>query len=160
MSDSFAGVRMVRPEDEEAVFSLLTMLHAENGIFPMSEDRIRDTVRQATARKGGIIGVIDGEDGPEATTGLFMEQLWYSDAWWLVERWNFVHPDRRRTTHAKRMIEFAKWCADNLTLDLLMGIVTNTRTEAKVRLYRRQLPYVGGFFLHKHVNGEVRHLQR
>ena len=153
MAESFAGVRMVGPQDEPAVFELLTMLHAENGIFPMSEDRVRETIHAATGRKGGIIGVVDGDSGPKATIGLFMEQLWYSDAWWLVERWNFVHPDHRRTPYAKRTIEFAKWCADNLGLDLLMGIVSNQRTEAKVRLYRRQLPSVGGFFMHRSVKG-------
>lgn len=149
MTNSFAGVRMARPEDEDSIYALLMLLWKENGLFELTEAKVREAIRKATERRGGIIGVIEGPNGLEASVGLHLEQLWYSDDWWLVEYWNFVREEYRRSTHARRLIEFSKWCADNLGLDLFMGIVTNERTEAKVRLYRRQLPYVGGFFLHR-----------
>jgi hypothetical protein len=156
----FAGVQMAQPSDEQPIYDLLLMLHAENGLVPMSEPKVRTAIQQATAKQGGIIGVVHGPHHIEALTGLFMEQFWYSESWLLMERWNFVHPDHRRTTHAKRLIEFDKWCSDQIGIPLLTGVITNERTEAKVRLYRRQLPYVGGFFLHMNAkpNGADKHV--
>lgn len=149
MQENFQGVRMATPADEQAIFKMLCLAQKENGIFPMNERKVRDFIIQATDHKGAIIGVIDGKQGIEATVGLIIENWWYTDKWSLGERWNFVHPNYRKTTHAKRLIEFSKWVAYEMNLDLLMGVISDERTEAKVRLYRRQIPYIGAFFMYK-----------
>lgn len=149
MYDSFKGVRLAVPEDEDALYKMLCLNHKENGIYPMNESKVREFIRHATQRQGGMIGVIEGENYLEGSVGLTLETWWYTDRWSIGERWNFVHPNHRRTDHAKKLIKFAKWVADNMKLDLEMGVMSNERTEAKVRLYRRQLPCVGAFFLYK-----------
>lgn len=150
---TFAGVRLARPEDEEPVYRLLLELYAENALMPMNEAKVRATIRAGTRGEGGIVGVIDGEDGVEASIGMSFSQFWYTDRWHLNELWCFVHPDRRASSHARRLIEFGKWCADRLgseaqRMPLLLGIVTRHRLLPKLRLFQRQAPQVGAIFMH------------
>lgn len=144
----FDGIGFAQPEDEDDIFELLILLHSENGIFTVDEPKVREFIRQGTEKRGGIIGTIRGEERVEASVGLVLDQWWYSTDWCLSERWCFVHPDYRKTKHAQRLIEFAKWSADRLEVPLQMGIMSTSRTEAKERLYRRQLKHIGGYFMH------------
>jgi len=153
----FAGVRLARPADEDSIYALLLELYAENALMPMSEAKVRATIRAGTRGQGGIVGVIEGEDGIEASIGMSFSQFWYTHAWHLNELWCFVHPAHRKTTHARRLIEFGKWCADRLStgdelgknrVPLLLGIVTRHRLLAKLRLFQRQVPQVGALFMH------------
>ncbi len=156
-TDTFSGVRLATQADEGPIFDLLVMLYEENALFQMASAKVRATIEHATRGKGGLIGLIDGKTGPEGSVGMAIEQFWYSDQSVLVEHWNFVHPKHRKTTHAKRLIEFAKWCSDRLELPLVMGIMSSVRTEAKVRLYRRQMPLLGAFFGHGLPVGIMQH---
>jgi GNAT superfamily N-acetyltransferase len=152
--ESFAGVRLARPEDEERLYALLLHLYEENALLPMSEKKVRAAIRAGTRGEGGIVGVIEGANGIEASIGMAFSQFWYTEAWHLNELWCFVHPDHRRSTHARRLIEFAKWCADRLsrqaaaTIPLVLGIVTRHRLLPKLRLFQRQAPQVGAIFMH------------
>lgn len=146
----FDHIRFAFPHDEERLYQFLLELHRENGMFPVSEAMVRDTIRAATNRQGGVVGIIDGPDGRiEASIGMMLEQAaWYTRAVSLNEKWNFVREDCRRTSHAKDLMEFAKRCADELGVELFIGVVSTERTEAKIRLYRRQFEPVGAFFRH------------
>jgi hypothetical protein len=160
MSDevAFAGVRLARPEDDEPIYRLLLKLYDENALLPMNEKKVRATIRAGTHGEGGIVGVIEGADGIEASIGMAFAQFWYTEAWHLNELWCFVRPDRRKSTHARRLIEFGKWCADRLSggdaagprqrVPLLLGIVTRHRLLPKMRLFQRQAPQVGAIFMH------------
>lgn len=148
MAENPFGVAMAKPGDEEDIFDLLMLLHDENGLYTVDPAKVREVIRLGTARQGGMIGIIRGPERIEASIGLVLSQLWYTDAWQLSERWWFVHPEHRRTTHAKNLLRFAKWCSDNMNVPLMVGVVANDRTEAKVRLVGRQIGHVGGFFLH------------
>lgn len=150
---SFAGVRVAKPEDEQQIFNMLEKLHEENSLFKMNPAKVWQTIRRATQpdiRTGdvGIIGVIDGKSGIEASVGFFADAFWYTDEFMLSELWTYVLPDFRRSTHAKRLIEFGKWAALRLKVPYHTGTISNIRTEAKVRLYRRQLDYYGAFFFY------------
>lgn len=147
------GITLAQIGDEDEIFDHLLQLHEENGIFTVDELRVRDFIRQATERQGGLIAVIRGEE-VEASIGLVLDQWWYTLDWCWSERWCFVNPKYRRKNHARRLVEYGKWVADNTNLDgsvvpLQMGIISSTRTEAKERLYRRQLKPVGGYFMYK-----------
>lgn len=150
----FAGVRLARPEDEEPIYRLLLRLYEENALMAMSATKVRATIRAGTRGEGGIVGVIDGASGEiEASIGMALSCFWYTEEWHLNELWCFVHPDYRRSTHARRLIEFGKWCADRLSSEekrvpLLLGIVTRHRLLPKLRLFQRQAPQVGAIFMH------------
>lgn len=149
MKEPFVGCRVAAPDDEEAIFNLLCIAEKENAMFPMDDVKVMAFIQRATRQLGGIIGVIDGPNGIEASVGLTIEQAWYTETWSIGERWNFVHPECRKTDHVDKLIGFSKWCSDNMNLTLDIGILSNIRTEAKIRLYKRHFEYKGAFFMYK-----------
>ncbi len=146
------GIRLATVRDEDEIFALLLMLHAENGIFTVNPNKVRLGIQYATQRQGAIIYV---NEGPQviATLGLCIVQDWYSDDEYLSERWNYVHPDHRRTDYARRLIEQAKWSSEYFRahgkrMPLQIGINSCIRTEAKIRFYARHMPCIGAYFMY------------
>ena len=84
----------------------------------------------------------------EAIAFIIISQFWYSEAYHIEELTVFVEPESRKSEHAKVMIDWMKKTADELGIPLLTGIMSTERTEAKVRLYDRQLPRIGSFYLY------------
>ena len=150
-------VRIATPADEEEIMRLMLAAFAEQPTFELNEDKIRTKIRQATQREGGVIGVIDGPKGLEGYLFAQLAQYWYTDEWHLEELSNFVHPDHRHPGHAKALIEFAKWFAEQMSVPLLMGILSTKRLEAKIRLYTRQVRQVGAVFIYNtgHPNDQL-----
>lgn len=143
-----AIVRLARPEDEAGLMEHTRQLHQENGLFSFSDDKAKAHLRRAYDHQGGIIGVIGDVGSPEASIYLALDQIYYSDDWQLIELWNYVAPPRaNRAGHAKRLLQFAKDCSTRMHLPLSVGIMSNHRVEAKVRLYERQLEKAGAFFV-------------
>lgn len=149
------SVRVAVPSDEVEIIRLMRAAFFEQPIFPLNEDKMRETIRHCVNRKGGVIGVIDGPKGLEGYLIATLFQHWYTDAWHLEELSNFVHPDCRKPGHAKALIEFAKWFAETMGYPLIMGILSTQRLEAKTRLYQRQIKMVGAVFAHNtgHIDG-------
>jgi GNAT superfamily N-acetyltransferase len=100
----------------------------------------------------GLVGII-GEPGKkiEGAVLLRTSQMWYSDEWMIEEKAIFVDPEFRSAKggRARKLCEFSKKVADDLGIPLIIGVLSNHRTEAKVRLYERQFgPPAGAFFLY------------
>jgi GNAT superfamily N-acetyltransferase len=153
MESGVPGVRLATKKDEGEIFGLLILLHAENGLFSMNRDKVLAGIQWATERKGGIIYCID--EGPRvvATMGMTIATDWYSDDEYLMERWNFVHPDYRRSDYALRLLNQGKWAhewfkANGKLMPFFCGINSYKRTEAKIRLYARHMPLIGGYFMY------------
>ena len=142
------GVRFATPADEDQIFALLMLLHSENGMFGVNDDKVREGIKIATRRKGGFIWVIDEGGRVVATMGMLIVSDWYSDDEYLLERWNFVHPKYRKSNYARMLIEQAKWTSNLMKLPVQVGINSFDRTEGKVRLYARHMPCVGAFFMY------------
>jgi GNAT superfamily N-acetyltransferase len=145
------GVRLATKKDEGEIFGLLLMLHAENGFFTMNRDKVITGIQLATERRGGIIFVID--EGPRvvASLGMVITADWYSDDEYLHERWNFVHPDYRKSDYAQKLLSQAKWThewfkARGKLMPFYCGINSLKRTEAKIRMYARQMVCIGAYF--------------
>jgi hypothetical protein len=143
-------VRLAVPNDADDIMDLLALMHEENGLFEMDYDAVREMVLNVLSGKNGIIGVIDGEEGLEAAVCLVIDKLWYSKTWCLNDVFNFVAPKYRRSTRAKSLISFAKSYSDQVGIPLLMGIVSNVRTEAKIKLLERQMKKAGAFFIYNY----------
>ena len=140
-------VRIADKSDEEELMAICRELHQENGLFAMNEDKVRDMLYRSFDRQGGIVGVIGAPGGIEGLICMIMSTFWYSNDPHWEELFSFVLPQYRRSTNAKDLIEFAKWCADGTGFPLVIGILSNERTESKVRLYQRQLDKpIGAFF--------------
>ncbi|WP_167669553.1 GNAT family N-acetyltransferase [Rhizobium lusitanum] len=126
---------------------MISLLHDENGLFPLSPDRVRAYMQRYFRRQGALIGVVGEIGDPVGSIYLGIEQPYYSEAWYLNEAWNFVHPDHRRSDYAKKLLGWAKEKSEEMKIPLMVGIVSNHRTEAKVRLYEKQLEKAGAFFV-------------
>ena len=143
------AVRLATPADEDGIMSMCRELHAENGPHPLDEDKLRDMLRRAFDRQGGIVAVIGPPDDLRGCIYLSLEPVWFSQDYQLSELFNFVRPEHRRSGYAKALILYAKQCADALGIDLMIGVLSNIRMEAKVRLYGRLVPKAGEFFVYR-----------
>ena len=142
-------VRLAMGDEMEDLVALMIEAADEQALFPLSEGKARDMLNRAFLKQGGMVGVIGPKGGIEAALYMLLAQPLYSEAWHCEEVFQVVRPAFRRSTHAKALLEFAKRCHHDLGIPVLMGVLHNVRTEAKVRLYRRQLgDPVGAFFLY------------
>jgi|SRR6516164_817613 hypothetical protein len=153
--DASPDVRFAVPEDEDAMFELGILAHEESAQHPMDAEKVRAGLNAMCHRRNAMAGVIGPVGGPlRGMVLMTIDAIWYSPDYQLLELTCFVHPDHRRNRYAKQLINFSKTVSDNLGIDLMIGIVSNKRTEAKIRLYQRQLQHVGAFFVH-HPNGHA-----
>jgi GNAT superfamily N-acetyltransferase len=139
-------VALATPDDEDALWAMLLDLHEENGIFSVNEQKVRASIRLATEAKGGLIGVIRGDE-LEASMCLVIDQFWYTDDFCLLEQWLFVRQPYRHKKHAVALVGWAKQMAITLGLKLQAGIMSTERTAAKERMYLRQMTPIGGLFM-------------
>lgn len=147
-------VRQATIEDFHQIISMGKELHAENGLMPLAVDKIEETAMKGINHDGGVIGVIGAVGNIEAMIHLVIAQYWYSHDLHLEELYNFVRPQFRRSNNAKALIEYAKRCSERMDVPLLIGIVSNQRTEQKVKLYQRRLGEPSGaYFLYNAKTG-------
>lgn len=141
-------VRLALKAEEQQLMDLLRIMHGEESVEPVDEDKVHQTLLRLINHDGGIVGVIRGSDGIEGTVGLCLNQLWYSSAKHLSKLWLFVPPEYRRTTHCKVMLQFAKWYSDEVGIPLMGEEIVMPTTEKRVELVGRQLPEFGKMFLY------------
>lgn len=142
------AIRVARADEMEDLLALMREAQAENRLFGLSDGKSRAMLNRAFNKQGGMVAVIGKKGAIEAGAYFLIDQPIYSEDWILNEIWNYVRPAFRRTTHAKELIAQAKSWAKELGIPLLMGVLSNERTEPKIRLYRRQLGApVGAFFV-------------
>ena len=152
-------IRLGTPEDEAAMLELAMRAWEENGIKDVNQTKMLGMIRPALYLWQGLVGII-GEPGKkiEGAVLLRMSQMWYSDAWMLEEKAIFVDPEFRSAKggRARRLCDFSKKVADELNLPLIIGVLSNHRTEAKVKLYERSFgPPAGAFFLYNVQTGHA-----
>lgn len=146
-------VRLADARDQDELFEMTRLLHGEIGIFPIAEHKVRQMIREAVTgppeRRGGLIGAIGSPGNIMGSICLQIGSYWYTDSLVFSERWNFVLPPYRHTSASQDLIAFARTMSDQFDIPLMISVVSNDRTAAKVRLYRKQLGEpVGAFFAH------------
>ena len=146
--DVESALRIATPDDFHEVFRICCLLHEENGQHAFSELKARHFIWRGLNQDQAIVGVIGPQNNIKAIIYLAVDPVYYSDDVQLIEMWNFVRKDCRKSDYAKRLIQFAKRCADEIGCDLTIGVISNDRLAAKERLYRRLLPQGGCFFIY------------
>ena len=58
MLQTGSKVRLAQRSDEAEVISLVRVMHAESGLFPLDDERVRQTLARVWERKGGILALI------------------------------------------------------------------------------------------------------
>lgn len=163
MTTKPTNVRLATPTDEDRLFPILMMAHADNGVMPVSEFRVWEIIRNGTRkdrpkeeRTGyNVIGIIEGKDKIEGVISLELSRMAYSEHWHLQDICNYVHPDFRRSNHANDLLEFAKWMAEQMKFPLIFGILTAKRLEAKRRFYQRHAKEAGSLYIHNPIYGAL-----
>lgn len=141
-------VRKARLADRPRILKMCEENHADNGQFSYSKHKVEEMIDRAFSNGGAVIGVV-GQSEIEGMIVLLISQFWYTEDWCLEELMNYVSPPFRRSNNAKDLIRFAKRCSDEIDIPLVIGVVSNERVEAKMRLYKREMGEpVGGYFIH------------
>jgi hypothetical protein len=152
------GVRLAQPDEVHDVMAGALQACAENGFVNVNQAKLLGQVWDALNLSNGLVGVI-GEPGKiEGGILLRITEMWYSDDRVLEEKAIFILPEYRSAKggRARRLCEFAKRAAVTLELPLLIGVLSNNRTEAKIKLYERQFGKPdGAFFLYNAGTGSV-----
>jgi len=129
----------------------------ENGFVDPNPQKLLAEIWPALNLHDGLVGIIQDEGNwLEGAILLRIGTMWYSDAPVLEEKAIFISPDYRSAKggRARRLCEFSKRMSDELDLPLVIGVLSNHRTEAKVRLYERQFGKPSGaFFLYNAKTG-------
>lgn len=143
----FTGVRKAEPQEHEAIFELLKLMHAEVGREPMNEEKVRARIRQCADHGFLLVAVCDQE--VVGICGLVFTQFWYGDLWHLADTFFFVHPERRQSSYAARLMRFGDALAAELGLELIWTCVVNEQTRRKLNFFARHHDeyarvYIGG----------------
>lgn len=148
-------VRTAGPDDYQECWRLLIQGHRENGMFNLAPQKVQWFLNRMLYPQGiplgdtgprGVIGVIGPVGALEALAFVTIGEYWYSYDKHIEEFIVYVDPEYRRSTHAKRLVQWMKDQAEITGMPLITGIISTQRTEAKCRLYRSMLPKIGEFF--------------
>jgi GNAT superfamily N-acetyltransferase len=152
------AVRYGEPCDEREITALMLLGHTENSIFRVDVPKSVLFIRRALFTPWlppndmgprGAFGVIGARGGEiKGVCMLMIATQWYTQTVHLEEYIVYVHPDHRKTDYANMLIDWMVGQSDRLGIPLITGILSQQRTEAKCRLYRRKLDKVGEFFMH------------
>jgi hypothetical protein len=155
-------VRNAKPADRQEIWRLFLQGHRENGQFTLAPEKVDwflnralfpELIPEWDSGARGVVGVIGDVGKLEALAVLFIGTFWYSHDRHLEEYIVYVDPECRRSHHAVSLVSWMKAQSDRIRVPLVTGIISNERTEAKCRLYRRLVPKIGEFFLY---GGSVR----
>lgn len=127
-------------EDFDGVMDLALAATEENAFVSPDIEKMAQIIWGALSVKTGICGVIGPVGGKlEGAVLLSVGELWYSKELILEEKAIYVDPDYRSAKggRARKLAEFAKMTAERLSVPLAIGVLSNSRTEAKIRLYER-----------------------
>jgi hypothetical protein len=145
-------VRIAGPQDLQALMGLALASCEENGFVNPNPDKLANEIWPALHLDHGVVGIIVGSNG-QAEGGVLLRigSMWYSDQMVAEEKAIFIHPDFRdaKGERAKKLFQFSKSVADSLNMPLLIGVLSNERTKAKVRLYEKEFGKASGaYFLY------------
>ena len=149
-------VRLATPADAQELWRLTLAAHHENALRSLAPERINwwmqrmlfpEAIPPDDTGPRGVVGVIGKEGALEGMVLMLIGKFWYTNEFHGEELIVFCDQSHRRSNHTTAMV---KWMLDQCRtagVPLLTGIISNHRTEAKVRLYRRLLGNpVGAFF--------------
>lgn len=153
-------VRQGNVADLDEMMRLAIAATEENAFVRPSRSMLLEHIYAALTLQMGICGVIGGDPGGklEAAILLRIGPVWYSDEPVLEEKAIFVDHEFRSAKggRARKLADWAKGASTRLSMPLAIGVLSNSRTEAKCRLYERVFgPPAGVYFLYNAKTGMV-----
>lgn len=145
-------VRQATADDVHDVMALTMECHAENGFVAAEPVKMLQELYPALVGVEGIVGIIGGRGKPaEGCVVLRIGTISYSNEKILEEKFLFVRKEYRAAKggRARLLAEFTKKASDTIGIPLIIGVLSNHRTESKVKLYERVFGKpAGAFFLY------------
>lgn len=157
MSDEIV-VRQAVAEDGPELMRLAIDATQENAFVEPDMLLLAETIHAAATTNMGLAGVIGGAPG-ERLEGMIILRIgnpWYSQDRILDEKAIYVAPEFRSAKggRARKLAEWAKYTSEKLGIPLAIGVLSNSRTEAKIRLYERVFGAPAGvYFLYNAKTG-------
>lgn len=145
-------------EDFNEVMRLSIDATRENAFVEPDIEMLQNHIYAALIKQMGLVGVIGGAPGEplEAMIIMRLGHPWYSQEHILDEKAIYVAPEFRAAKggRARKLAEWAKGISEKLGIPLAIGVLSNTRTEAKIRLYERVFGAPAGvYFLYNAKTG-------
>ena len=147
--DTNLVIRLATTEDMAEVMKLAISASEENGFLSANPARLAKEIWPALCQDHGLCAVIGPPSGAiEGLVLLRIGEMWYSDQIVVEEKAVYVYPEFRSAKggRARRLCEYSKHVAEELGLPLLIGILSNARTQGKVKLYQRMFGEPAGAF--------------
>ena len=146
------GMRMAAVGDEDRIFALFVVAHAENGYGTMDPIIVKAMIHRGCRGESVVIAIIDGPERIEAAIALTPEKRWYAATddranWYNADLLIFVHPLHRRSRHALKLFQFARWWEFESKLPVILGLVAKEDMERKEEFFNRYGKRVGGWYL-------------
>lgn len=148
--DDCPDIRLAEVEDIPSLMDLTRLAAEEDAQHPYDAEKVFNVVRRHYEKTGGLVAVAGPKGEPiRGFLIMIVDEIWYSPDYQLLELSLFVAPDHRKSTIAKQLMAFSKAASEGLKLDLTIGVLSNERTAAKVKLYQRQFKTAGAYFLYR-----------
>ena len=145
-------------EDFPELMRLAMDATRENAFVEPDQMMLAQHMYAALVKNMGVAGVIGGGPGEtlEGAIVLRVGPLWYSPEPILEEKAIYVSPEFRSAKggRARKLAEWAKGVSEKLGIPLAIGVLSTSRTEAKIRLYERVFGAPAGvYFLYNAKTG-------
>lgn len=151
MTDDTLQIRIATTADMDEVMRLAIAASEDNSFIPADPGLLAREIWPALCQDHGLCAVIGPPGGAiEGLVLLRIGAMWYSQQIVVEEKAVYVYPQFRSAKggRARKLCEYSKHVAAELGLPLLIGILSNERTKAKVKLYERMFgPPSGAFWL-------------
>ena len=133
--------------DTGAVIALLKEFAKEGAITPVNWNKVAQVVNDII--DDGICLVL--RDGRKiiGSAGLREAELWYSDETVMCDQWFYIHPDYRSAENFEALKAACKSVAQDKGMLLILSISSEHRTEAKIRLFSKDMTLFGASFLYR-----------
>ena len=145
-------IRTATTGDMDEIMRLAMSACEENGFLNPNPAKLAAEIWPALNQDHGVCFVIGKAGGAiEGLVLLRIGSMWYSDAIVVEEKAVFIYPEFRAAKggRARKLVEQSKRVADELGIPLIIGVLSNSRTAAKVRMYTRIFGEpAGAFFLY------------
>ena len=144
-----AGIRLAQPGDQDELFHLLSMAHAENGFGEMDSNVVSTVIQSAVDGKRIVMAVVPGPKGIEAVIGLQPDKPWQTkpqSGWHYSDLLTYVRPDCRRSRHFFKLMAFADWWANHSGIPVILHVVAKERLGPKLKAFGRHATQIGGSF--------------
>lgn len=138
-------IALATPENLEEVCELLRVMHAENGVGRVNEEKARGVITKRLQEGGVILARSHGR--LVGSVAIYKDNWWYSDELAFFDQWFFVHPEHRSEGHAVRLLAALKQACRNTGVPLVLHVGTTVDALSKLKFFKKHLTPFGGSFI-------------